>query len=42
VLTHTNPFQPSTTYIFELTYIEGENGVPLYGLPIVIDFTTVS
>jgi hypothetical protein len=42
VLTHANPFQPSTTYIFELTYIEGENGLPLFGLPIIIDFTTVS
>jgi hypothetical protein len=42
VLSHANPFTPSTTYIFELTYIEGENGYPLCGLPIVIEFTTTS
>ena len=41
VLSH-SPFTPSTTYVFELTYIEGEDGVPLCGLPVTIVFTTTS
>jgi len=40
VLTHVNPFQPLTTYVFELLYIEGENGGPLCSLPVTIVFTT--
>ncbi len=42
VLSHSNPYQPWTTYVFELTYIEDVWGIPPCDLPFVLTFTTIS
>jgi len=40
VIVHSDPFQPHTTYIFELTYIENIWSVPLCSYPVSWSFTT--
>ena len=40
VLSHSNPFDPSTTYVFTVLYIEDIYGMPLLGLPAEITFST--
>ncbi len=42
VLSHSNPYQPWTMYVFELTYIEDVWGTPPCDLPFVLTFTTTS
>ena len=40
VLSHSNPFDPSTTYVFTILYIEDIYGMPLFNLPFVLNFST--
>jgi len=40
VLSHSNPYQPLTEYIFELTYVEDVWGTPLCVLPFYLSFMT--
>ncbi len=40
VLNHSNPFDPFTTYVFTILYIEDICGMPLLGLPAEITFST--
>ena len=40
VLNHSNPFDPSTIYVFTILYIEDIHGTPLLGLPAEITFST--
>ncbi|MCJ2670282.1 MAG: Ig-like domain-containing protein [Candidatus Thermoplasmatota archaeon] len=40
VLSHSNPFDPSTIYMFTILYIEDIWGMQLYNLPFVLNFST--